>query len=90
LSFVSLQPPLAFFRIFRTRLAIHVGQRYAFEAGRAEAVQTDLGSALAVCDGTDADTANCGDPEFSPNSTACCNACGHWATVAAFTAEVSS
>lgn len=36
-------------------------------------------------DGTDADAANCGDHEFTPESTACCKGCGHWATVAAFT-----
>jgi hypothetical protein len=36
-------------------------------------------------EGTDADAANCGDHEFAPESTACCNGCGHWATVAVFT-----
>ena len=42
---------------------------------------------IRVCaDGTDADAANCGDHEFTPDSTACCQSCGHWASVAAFTA----
>lgn len=46
---------------------------------------------IRVCtDSTDADAANCGDHEFTPDSTACCNACGYWATVAAFTAGESS
>ncbi|MBN8896672.1 MAG: hypothetical protein J0H19_00270 [Rhodospirillales bacterium] len=46
---------------------------------------------IRVCtNGTDADASNCGDHEFSPDSTACCQSCGHWASVAAFTAEASS
>ena len=43
---------------------------------------------IRVCqDGTDADASDCGDHEFTPESTACCNGCGHSATVAAFTPD---
>jgi hypothetical protein len=43
---------------------------------------------IRVCaEGTDADAANCVDHEFAPDSRACCNGCGHLATVAAFTPE---
>ena len=44
---------------------------------------------IRVCrGGTDADAAGCGDHEYTPESTACCGACGHWATVAAFSPDM--
>jgi hypothetical protein len=42
---------------------------------------------IRVCrDGTDADAS--GDHEHRPESTACCGACGYWATVAAFSPDM--
>jgi hypothetical protein len=45
---------------------------------------------IRVCqDGTDADASGCGDHLFTPKSTACCGACGHWETVGAFTPDMA-
>jgi hypothetical protein len=43
---------------------------------------------IRVCrDGTDADASDCGDHEYTPETTACCCACGYRTTVAAFSPD---
>lgn len=56
--------------------------------GDTEQIDLQASVWIRVCaDGTDADASGCGDHEFTPESTASCGACGHLATVAAFTIE---
>jgi ribosomal protein S27E len=58
------------------------------KCGDAHSIDIQATVWIRVCrDGTDADASRCGDHEYSPESTASCDACGHWGTVSAFTPD---